>query len=235
MFGAAVMIGLPIVYGLFAGIGLALTGVLPLFMARGLWMLKRWAWVAVLACTALWTLGRLLYFSVPDIALGAVTIYYLTRPAVKAAFEGSRVSVTGAHGPETTQEMKQGRDRVWKIYFGFLVVGGVALYVYQGVSRWEIIDLAVTVISLMGLYAFSWRKELFNQALWKGFLPVFILWHLVYFYFLPLPPNITEEDLGGLPRSVAATISVAVLAPLAVALYRHGFKRTTRYEPWACN
>lgn len=118
----------------------------------------------------------------------------------------------------------------WKIYFCFLMVFVVPGYLWQGFSRsWEIVDFAIFVVAMMGLFAYSWQKKMLNQQFWKAYLILYLVWNVYYNYFVPLPQKVTEMliemDLGGFPQATVATTSLVFIIPLFIALYLYGFKR----------
>lgn len=113
----------------------------------------------------------------------------------------------------------------WKAYF---VLGAVALIygaLVQGTAPWDLIDVAVNAVGLVGLFAYAWRKDLLSASFWKVLLPIIVAWNVAHLYFLPISPRVAElMGVGDYPRPVVATLNLAALMPLFVALYRQGFK-----------
>ncbi|MEK7078775.1 MAG: hypothetical protein AAB929_01780 [Patescibacteria group bacterium] len=113
----------------------------------------------------------------------------------------------------------------WKVYFWFLTAFMLSGYLWQGFFRiWEIVDLIISVISLIGLYAFSWRKKIITLAFWKTFFFICIIWNICYQYLIPLPSVPAEVDLGGISKNILAMVLWTPFIPLMIALYFYGFR-----------
>ena len=111
----------------------------------------------------------------------------------------------------------------WKNYFrlllGVLVVGIVLAL--AGMRRFaaggfDLVDLAFDALSLVGLYGYAWKRQVFIRPFWRAFVPVYIMWTL---YLLTVSPwRITESRL---PEAILIT---PFLVPLYYALVRYAYR-----------
>ena len=116
----------------------------------------------------------------------------------------------------------------WKIYFWFLLIAIIPVYLWQGFSRvWEVIDVVLMLVAMVGLFAFCWQKRWFSLIFWKIFFGGYIVWNIFQQYILPLPQVVqetVEKDMGGLSQPVLATINIVIFIPLFIALYLYAFR-----------
>ncbi|MFH1564504.1 MAG: hypothetical protein ABIC82_01505, partial [bacterium] len=119
------------------------------------------------------------------------------------------------------------------IYFWFLLIASMCAV--QGfIGNWDIIDLLISVIALLGLYAFCWNKKILNQMFWKIFFLANIAWMIVLTYIIPpsqqLIEKLPEKEMMVFQQNIflfstiGLIISLILLLPLFVALYSYGFK-----------
>lgn len=119
----------------------------------------------------------------------------------------------------------------WKIYFWILFATMIPTYMWQGFSRsWEIIDCIMSTIAMFGLFAFSYKKRIFNILFWRAYLLISIIWNTYYQYFLPFPKKVAAVNFGGLSHSMIATINLIFFIPLYIALFLYAFKRTELWK-----
>jgi len=112
------------------------------------------------------------------------------------------------------------------MYFWLLIIVVIPSYLLQGFGHvWDFVDVAIFLMTMVGFFAFCWKKKIFNRLFWKGFFVVCVSWSLIYQYFLPLPPHVAELNFGGLPRHVLATLALVFFIPLAIAIYRYAFRQ----------
>lgn len=124
---------------------------------------------------------------------------------------------------------KINKSLLWKIYFWFLLIASMCAV--QGfIGNLDIIDLLISVIALLGLYAFCWNKKILNQVFWKIFFLATIVWAIISTYILPLPPQLVEKITErGMTISqpiiyLSATFGLILTLPLFLALYSYAFK-----------
>jgi len=112
----------------------------------------------------------------------------------------------------------------WKIYFWIVIINAVFVYPWQGFSRlWEIADLLIFLMAVVGLFAFVWKKVIFSIGVWKAYFTIQILWNIFYLFILPLPEKIM--DSYQISQITASTITVIFYIPLFYALYVYSFKQ----------
>lgn len=70
----------------FLGTVLIIIGLVSLLLAWGLWTGKGWAWKVALVFAILAIIVNLVSFHIVGLAIDAIIVYYLTRPAVKQFF-----------------------------------------------------------------------------------------------------------------------------------------------------
>ena len=71
----------------------------------------------------------------------------------------------------------------WKIYFWFLLIAIIPTYLWQGFSRiWEVIDVILMLVAMLGLFAFCWQKKWFSSMFWKTFFYGYIIWNIFQQY-----------------------------------------------------
>lgn len=157
--------------------------------------------------------------------LGALSLI-VTAGAISLTFSDAlRLPVDIA---DQTEKIK--RRTGWKIYFCILLVLTIPSYILEipAFRIWEVIDLPVTAISLIGLFAFSWQKKLFTQNTWKALFALVIFWDIFYHFFLPIPEEILK-DLPAMPQYALAIFTLLPVVPLFWALFIYAFKQQ---EPW---
>lgn len=107
----------------------------------------------------------------------------------------------------------------WKIYFWVLVVLLTAGFISDDVTGlWDIVDVPMSLFSLVGLFSYAYKKYIFNKIFWKIFLPIVGIWDLVY--NIVLSTEQVEEPIEYVFLFIALLL---IIAPLYVALYRYAF------------
>lgn len=130
---------------------------------------------------------------------------------------------------------KINKPRLWKIYFWFLLIISIGAFIFQGIARnWDIADLLISAIAILGLYAFCWNKKILNQMFWKTFFLANIVWMIALTYIIPpsqqLIEKLPEKEMMVFQQNIflfstiGLIISLILLLPLFVALYSYGFK-----------
>ena len=119
----------------------------------------------------------------------------------------------------------------WKIYFWVLVVLLAFYHPSVGFPRiWEVIDLVIDVIAIVGLFAFCWEKRILTRLFWRAFFPICIIWNVFYRYFIP---EIQKVYLAPDPdwfKSVDIIFSLVMSILLFIALYLYAFRRSELWE-----
>ena len=119
----------------------------------------------------------------------------------------------------------------WKIYFWISIVLLMFYYPTVGLSRiWEIINLLIDVLATIGLFGFCWEKKLFTKLFWRVFLPVCIIWAVVYGYFIPEPQVVYLAPDPKWFQSVDKIFSAGWNILCFVALFLYAFRRPELWE-----
>lgn len=116
----------------------------------------------------------------------------------------------------------------WKIYFCCLTLLLVSLYVLTftyflpnssaSMNIAHYLDLPISIVALVGLYGYAFRKRIGHPNLWKVWLVVIVLWDMFYNLFLS---GWTHLEL---PDMVAFLLAYGILFPEYFALYMYGFR-----------
>jgi len=119
----------------------------------------------------------------------------------------------------------------WRVFFWInvvlsLLVIFVVLFLPK-LTLFDYIDSAVFGVSVLGLYLFSFGKEIKNNLIWKLFFGLYVLWFLFYEFAGPLTIDMTHY---GEPSEIDAFIIVSLMffLPSAYALYLIGIKSSTK-------
>lgn len=111
---------------------------------------------------------------------------------------------------------------VWKIYFCCLTALLVVLYVItfstpvKGIPTY--LDVPISVVALVGLYGYAFKKRIGNDNFWKMWFFVIVLWDAFYNLVLPEWAVFQPVDL------VAILIGYGIIVPGYLALYLYGFR-----------
>ena len=112
----------------------------------------------------------------------------------------------------------------WKIYFIVILIAATPSYLKHGFERgWEIIDILIFYLALLGLFCFAWGKSILPKIFWKIFFFTQIIWNIFYLYFVPLPDGVKE--LTQISQFNLATINLIFYIPLFLALYFYAFTK----------
>ncbi len=113
---------------------------------------------------------------------------------------------------------------LWKLFFWLYGASVIIAYKSHEYWRvWETIDLVMTVIAMVGLFLFAWQKYNQSHALWRLFLPAFVVWNGFYLFLLPLPADVLEKY--PLSQFVLAFPFLIFALPLFFALYLYAFAK----------
>jgi hypothetical protein len=111
---------------------------------------------------------------------------------------------------------------VWKIYFWVLTVLLVVLYVLtlssSDVAVYYYLDVPVSVLGLVGLYGYAFKKRLVHANFWKVWFIIVVLWDIFFNLVLPARALIEMQDI------IVLVICGAIIIPEYVALYLYGFR-----------
>ena len=114
------------------------------------------------------------------------------------------------------------RAMAWKVYFWFLTAVLVALYALtfsqSAPAIYNYLDIPISLIALIGLYGYAFKKPIGHYNFWKIWLVAVVLWDISFNLVLP---GRTVAD----PLNMAFfLIWSAIILPEYVALYLYGFR-----------
>jgi len=119
----------------------------------------------------------------------------------------------------------------WKIYFWILVVLLAFYHPSVGFPRiWEVLNLVIDVIAIVGLYGFCWEKRILARLFWRGFLPICMIWTVLYQHFIPDIQKVYVAPYPGWFELADRIFSLLMAILLFVALYLYAFKRSKLWE-----
>lgn len=79
----------------------------------------------------------------------------------------------------------------WKIFFWFISFLMLMAFFLLGMGEileigWhDYLDLAISVLLLIGLYGMAFSKKIFTESFWSNLLRVYLFWFIVYALVLP--------------------------------------------------
>jgi ABC-type polysaccharide/polyol phosphate export permease len=118
----------------------------------------------------------------------------------------------------------------WKAYFCLIFINYFRNYSWHSLGRsWEIIDMLIFVMAMVGFFGFCWRKRIFTRMVWAVFFPIGMLFSLYYQCVVSIHPYVAAAA-GGLSLAFWAIKNIAVYAPVAVALYLYSYKCRKLWE-----
>ncbi len=123
---------------------------------------------------------------------------------------------------------------MWKVYFWLLVVAsliGLPAFVFLGtIQAIDLVDLPLSLVSLVGLFAYAHRRSLGTQRFWRFWMPAVLLWDIaVLTYFVPQGLAYALPDSE--PTTLAENVfSFALAVPLYAALYLYAFRSPELWE-----
>lgn len=120
---------------------------------------------------------------------------------------------------------------LWKVYFWVMIIILAIYHASVGLPRvWEVIDLAHSIIVIIGLFGFCWERKIFTRLFWRVFLAVTIIWMLLYQYYIPEVQTVHVAPTPEWFSIFDKVFSLAINILLLVALFLYGFKRSGLWE-----
>jgi len=107
---------------------------------------------------------------------------------------------------------------VWKVYswmFTGILTLSYASMPPEAVSSRELIDIPISVISLIGLFGFAFKLRIGAPTFWQFWLFTAISWDLIYNFLLTAHVALTLPKLA---------IGALIFFPEYVALYKYSFQ-----------
>jgi len=105
----------------------------------------------------------------------------------------------------------------WKIYswiFTGILTLTYATMPHEVVSSRELIDIPISVVSLIGLFGFAFKIRIGAQTFWQFWLFTAVSWDLIYNFFLTPHSGVSM---------LKVLIGAAIFVPQYVALYKYSF------------
>lgn len=109
----------------------------------------------------------------------------------------------------------------WKIYAILLLVVVLlgmtaAVTGEEPLTKWELSDMPISIIGLIGVVAFAFKKAIFRPRFWKNWLVLSILWGFLFWMF-------SSRDI--FEYGIATGIIASILAlPAYLALFLYGYR-----------
>lgn len=133
----------------------------------------------------------------------------------------------------------------WKIYFwiytlvNLAVIIGDAYLLMSGEKVYprEISTHILTVVTLIALYGFSYRKEIFSHAIRKAIFIVNVLVMFIfpvqYFRMSPEERSTYSEifEYIGIVEVIFGLVALVIYVPVYFALFKYAYPRTMRATP----
>ena len=119
----------------------------------------------------------------------------------------------------------------WKIYFLVFIILLIPSYfiIFTGQpTPFDLLDLILSSISVIGLFGFAFHKKLFTQKFWQFWVIVFLVWDISY--------NLIFSKLLGLAQKIEGVgmleliIGFIFVIPIYFALFRYGYKSNSLWK-----
>ena len=123
-----------------------------------------------------------------------------------------------AADPDVDRHARTERRRAWRVYAFFLsgLYGLTLPYVVATDSRAILIpDMVFSVVGLIGLFAFAYRKRILRRWLWVAWAALLPVWDVLFSFVLHKSPGETAGP-------VATALPLLLVVPEYVALWRYG-------------
>jgi len=114
---------------------------------------------------------------------------------------------------------------VWKVYFWFVVIliGASVPFYIKTLRSWELIDIAFMIPAMIGLFGFTWKKQILRKEFWKVFFIGWVLWTPLYHFVIPLPSEVLKAGTVSFPQWLIATLAIIPAIPHFIAIFRYAF------------
>ncbi len=112
----------------------------------------------------------------------------------------------------------------WKIYSWVLaaILGLAYFTILLGtVTAPKIIDIPISLVALVGLFGYAYKKKIGTKLFWQIWLILLILWDILYNFFLMRYPDI--------PNGLVAA-GILIFLPEYIALYNYSLSQPTRCD-----
>jgi hypothetical protein len=116
----------------------------------------------------------------------------------------------------------------WKIYswcFAVVLIAAHILSFIEKVTLLNILDVPISLIALIGLFGFSYKKKITNQRFWQVFIFILICWDILLEYLRG------EFSFTSITDIVMLLIVLLITLPEYIALYKYAFSKRIHWDP----
>jgi hypothetical protein len=120
---------------------------------------------------------------------------------------------------------------VWKIYavmWTVIVLTSLTVQLSQHPTTFDYIDAFASVISLMGLVAFAFRKAVFTAAFWKSMFVLLVAWDLAYNVVISRVLGLGQRGFVG--GGYVSLFGLVLAVPAYVGLFLYAYRRRQLWE-----
>ena len=120
-------------------------------------------------------------------------------------------------------EIKIERSILWKMYFVLFVclnvLGVGILFSEENFGIIEIIDLPMTLISIIGLYGYVFSKRIHKQSFWFSFFWVYLVFSFVYPFLREIEFLAHDPELSDAENKFLNIFVIVTMIPLILPAY----------------
>lgn len=120
-------------------------------------------------------------------------------------------------------EIKIERSILWKMYFVLFVclnvLGVGILFSEENFGIIEIIDLPMTLISIIGLYGYVFSKRIHKQSFWFSFFLVYLVFSFVYPFLSEIEFLAHDPELSDAENKFFNIFVIVTMIPLILPAY----------------
>ena len=120
-------------------------------------------------------------------------------------------------------KIKIERSILWKMYFVLFVclnvLGVGILFSEENFGIIEIIDLPMTLISIIGLYGYVFSKRIHKQSFWFSFFWVYLVFSFVYPFLSEIEFLADDPELSDAENKFVNIFTIVTMIPLILPAY----------------
>ena len=120
-------------------------------------------------------------------------------------------------------KIKIERSILWKMYFVLFVclnvLGVGILFSEENFGIIEIIDLPMTIISIIGLYGYVFSKRIHKQSFWFSFFWVYLVFSFVYPFLSEIEFLADDPELSDAENKFLNIFVIVTMIPLILPAY----------------
>lgn len=114
----------------------------------------------------------------------------------------------------------------WKIYavmWTVIVLTSLAVQLSQRPTTFDYIDAFASVLSLIGLVAFAFRKAVVTAAFWKSMFVVLVAWDFAYNVVIARVLGLGQRGFVG--EGYVSLFGLALAVPAYIGLFLYAYRR----------